>query len=88
MQQAVASLDEIQSVDDVVRLILEIETSEINCVFLGVVDATDSSFVRNLGPFRRTVRRHINYICKEISKVTPSAAAACRKLRDKFQGST
>ncbi len=87
MQQAVATLDEIHSIDDVVRLILQVETSEINCVFLGVIDATDSSFVRNLGPFRRAVKHHIDYICKTISKLTPSAAAACRKLHDKFQGS-
>ena len=87
MQQAVASLDEIESTDDLVRLILQIETSEINPVFMGVVEATDSPFVRNLGPFRRAVRRHIGYICKTISTLTPSAAATCRKLREKFQGS-
>ena len=88
MQQAVASLDEIQSVDDLVGLILRIETSEINSVFMGVVEATDSPFVRNLGPFRRAVRRHIGYICKRISALTPSAAAACRRLHDKLQGSS
>jgi hypothetical protein len=87
MQAAIASLDKIKTLDDVVRLILEIESSEINCVFLGVVDATDSPFVRNLGPFRRAVRQHISYICQKISALTPSAAAACRKLHDKFQGS-
>ncbi len=87
MQQAVASLDEIQSSDDLVRLILHIEGSEMNRVFLGVIKATDSPFVRNLGPFRRAVKRHIGYICKTISKLTPSAAAACRELRVKFQAS-
>jgi hypothetical protein len=87
MQQTVASLDEIQSLDDVVQLILRIETSEINPVFLGVIEATDSPFVRNLGPFRRAVSHHISYICERISALTPSAALACRKLHDKFQGS-
>jgi hypothetical protein len=84
MQQTVASLDKLKSLDDVVRLILQIETSEINPVFMGVVDATDSPFVRNLGPFRRAVKQHIGYICKKISKLTPSAASACRELRKKM----
>ncbi|MGO9113440.1 MAG: hypothetical protein ACLP9L_29770 [Thermoguttaceae bacterium] len=86
MQQAVASLDQIKSMDDVVQLILQIEGSEINHVFLGIVRATDSPFVKKLGPFRRAVKHHINYICKRISRLTPSAALACRDLRAKFQG--
>jgi len=84
IQQAVASLDEIKSVDDVVRLILKIEGSEINSVLMWVIRATDSPFVRNLGPFRRAVKHHIGYICKQISKLTPSAALACRELRKKM----
>ena len=85
MQQAVAALDEIKSLDDVVRLILQIEGSEINRVFLGIVQATDSPFVEKLGPFRRAVKHHIGYICKSISRLTPSAAAACRELRVKMK---
>jgi hypothetical protein len=84
MQQAVASLDEIESLDDVVQLILQIEGSEINRVFLGIIKATDSPFVKKLGPFRRAVKHHIGYICKTISKLTPSAALACRELRSKI----
>ena len=78
MQAAVASLDKIKSVDDVVQLILQIEGSEINQVFMGVIDATDSAFVKKLGPFRRAVRHHINYITKTISSLTPAAASACQ----------
>jgi hypothetical protein len=84
MQQAVASLDKIKSVDDLVQLILQIEGSEINQVFMGVIEATDSPFVRKLGPFRRAVRNHIKYICVTISSLTPAAASACRELRDKL----
>ncbi len=87
MQQTVASLDDIRSMDDVARLILQIETSEINPVFLGVIEATESPFVKNLGPFRRAVSHHVSYICERISTLMPSAALACRKLHDKFQGS-
>lgn len=87
MQQAVASLDEVRSIDDVVRLILVVEGSEIDRVFSGVIKTTDSAFVKKLGPFRRAVRQHIDYICNRISVLVPSAAAACRELRSKFQGS-
>ena len=83
MQQAVASLDEIGCIDDVVRLILTIETSEINPVFMGVVEATDSPFVRKLGPFRRAVAAHRLHL-RETLRIIPSAAAACRELHDKF----
>ena len=84
MQQAVASLETIKSVDDLVQLILQIEGSEINQVFMGVIQATDSAFVRKLGPFRRALRHHIRYICVTISSLTPAAASACRELRDKL----
>lgn len=51
MQQIVASLDQIGSVDDVVRLVIHIETSEINPVFMRLIGATDSPFVKKLGHF-------------------------------------
>ena len=84
LQHAVASLDRIGSIDDVVQLILQVEGSEINRVFLGVVEVTDSPFVKRLGPFRRAVRRHIDYICKRISTLTPSAMLTCRELRARY----
>ena len=85
MQQVVASLDEIESIDDIVRLILLVEGSEIDRVFAGVIEATDAPFVKNLGPFRRAVQSHIDYICNRITALAPSAAAACRELHDKMQ---
>ncbi|MGA2255841.1 MAG: ferritin family protein [Thermoguttaceae bacterium] len=84
MQQAVASLDEVKSIDDMVRLILQVEGSEIDRVFSGVIEATDAPFVKNLEPFRRAVRHHIDYICGRISVLMPSAEAACRELRKKM----
>ena len=53
-------------------------------MFLGIIQATDSSFVKKLGPFRRAVKHHIGYICKTISKLTPSATLACKELRSKI----
>jgi hypothetical protein len=80
MQQTVDSLDQIAGAENVVRLILQIEGSEINRVFLGIIEATDSPFVKKLGPFRRAVKHHIGYICKKLTAITPSAASACHSL--------
>jgi hypothetical protein len=68
-------------------LILQVEGSEIDHVLAGVIAATDSPFVKHLGPFRRAVKQHIDYICLTVSALIPSAAAACRELHGKFQGS-
>ena len=64
MQRTSASLRKIGSVNEITRLILEMEGSEINQVFMGVIEATDSPFVRKLEPFRRAVKQHINYIAR------------------------
>lgn len=85
MQQAVASLDQIESIDDVAQLVLQVEGSEIDAVLSAIIRSTDSPFVRHLGPFRRAVRQHIDYICVTLSALTPSAVPACRDLRAKFK---
>ena len=81
MQEIVASLDKIGSVDDVVRVVMQIETSEINPIFLGVVEATESPFVKTLSPFRTAIRHHVDYICRSVTAFTASGAAASRELR-------
>ncbi len=83
MQEIVASLDKIGSVDDVVRVVMQIETSEINPIFLGVVEATESPFVKTLSPFRTAIRHHVDYICRSVTAFTASGAAASRELRAK-----
>jgi hypothetical protein len=84
MEEIANSLDKIQSADEAMRLVVRIEGSEINSVFLGVIQATDSPFVRQLGPFQKAVRHHIDGICDMIPEVVPSSAQGANELRAKF----
>jgi hypothetical protein len=65
------------------ELALEIESSEINYVFFGVVAATKSDFVRSLQAFHATGREHIEYLCREAATLEPSLADACTVLRER-----
>jgi hypothetical protein len=75
-----------ESLADALRLVIQIENSEIDHVFKGVVTATDSKFVRALGVFRAAGTEHIAFICDRISKLEPDLADECRKLRASHTG--
>jgi hypothetical protein len=81
MSDVEASLQDLDSVADALRLVIQIEASEINQVFGGAVAATDSAFVRNLQVFHTAEAGHITYICDEIPKFEPDLATECRELR-------
>jgi rubrerythrin len=70
----------IDSVAAALRLVIRIESSEINRVFAGAVAATDSSFVRNLQVFQIAGATHLTYICDQIPKFEPDLSAACADL--------
>ncbi len=78
------SLNQIGTLDDALRLAIHIESSEVNHVFLGVVGATDSTFVRNLRPFCHAMEKHVAHICRRIPELAPHLTAACRELRAKL----
>jgi hypothetical protein len=80
MDDVEASLKDLGCVADALRLVIEIERSEINQVFGGAVAATDSAFVRNLRAFQTAETNHINYISDQIQKFEPALAAECRDL--------
>ena len=84
MQAMESSLSGIGSLDDALRLVIQIESSEINEVFHGVVAATDSTFVRKLKPYRDAMGLHIDYICRRMSELAPVLTEACQRLRDQF----
>jgi len=65
------------------ELALEIESSEINYVFFGVVAATKSNFVKSLQAFHNTGCEHIGYLCREVTTLEPSLADACTVLRER-----
>jgi rubrerythrin len=81
MDELEDSLEGRESLADALRLVIQIERSEINHVFQGAVSATDSEFVRALKAFRIASAEHIAYICDRIPKLEPDLAAECRHLR-------
>jgi rubrerythrin len=81
MDEVETSVSERESLTDALRLVIQIESSEINHVFEGIVSATDSEFVRTLRAFQAAEAGHIAYICDRIPKLDPDLAAECRNLR-------
>jgi rubrerythrin len=83
-----SSLEDLDSVTDALRLVLQLEGSEINQVFRGAITATDSRFVRALRAFETAEAKHIAYIADQIPKFEPDLAAECRDLSTAHQGNT
>jgi hypothetical protein len=85
LKEAKESLPSAGSHEKALQIVAEIEFSEINQVFLGVIEATDSGFVRSVAPFRRCVEDHIAFICKWLSRLgRDDILAASKELRAKF----
>ncbi|MBN2476374.1 MAG: hypothetical protein JXB62_17305 [Pirellulales bacterium] len=81
MEQAEASVASIGSVEDALRLVIRIESSEINQTFQAVLAAADSPLVKRLGAFRGAMETHTAYICRRIPELAPHLTLACRELR-------
>ena len=88
MESIESSLKTIDGVADALRLVIEIEGSEVNQVFGSVVAASGSGFVRKILVFQTAAENHIAYICSEIPKLQPDLAEECRELEDRFFVST
>ena len=71
MDEAEAMVPTVNDVDDVMRLVLQIELSEVNHVFLAAMTASNSTFVKNLRPFQTAVETHIAYIASQVSELAP-----------------
>ena len=82
------SLSGRESLADALRLVIQIESSEIDHVLEGAITATDSKFVRALGVFHTAGTEHINFICDRISKLEPDLAEECRNLRASHSSET
>jgi hypothetical protein len=81
MSRAEAALDSLSELDDALRLVVHIETSELDDVFDSVVAASDSEFVRRLQAFQQAGANHVAYICQKIGELAPELAAECQVLR-------
>jgi hypothetical protein len=69
---------------DALRMTIDLEASEINEVFLGVIGASRSEFVRAFGAFRSAELRHIAMIGRTIADLEPTLAPECRDLLVRF----
>jgi hypothetical protein len=79
-----SSMESIKHVADALRLVIEIESSELNQVFGSVVAASGSDFVRKLLVFQMAVEKHIAFVCDEIPELEPDLADECQQLSDRF----
>jgi hypothetical protein len=84
MESIESSLESLDSVTDALRLVIQIEGSEVNRTFERVVAASGSVFVGKVLAFQNAAENHIAYICEEIPKLEPKLAEECRELRDRF----
>ncbi len=81
MREAEVSLGDITSLRQALQLVIEIESSEVNDVFAGVVAAADSDFVRGLRVFHDATARHLEFICRGIARLDPELVATSNVLQ-------
>jgi hypothetical protein len=79
-----SSLASIDSPDKAFRIVLDIESAEINPLFQAIVAASDSAFVKKLRPFHTAIETHISYIVMRLSDLAPPLMTASRELWERF----
>ena len=84
MRDAEISASAIDTLDEALRLVVRIESSEINMVFHGALAASNSAFTRRLAPFKTAIEKHIGYIVTQIVSLAPNLTIVSRELRIKF----
>jgi rubrerythrin len=82
MREAEAQAESLARLSDALRLVIQLESSEINRVYSGIVAASDSDFVRAVRVFHDAGREHIPYISRCIPEMDPELRDACQELRD------
>jgi hypothetical protein len=80
MEEAASSLDSLDGVRSALRLVIQIESSEVNRVFRGVVAAANSDFIRKLEAFQQSTSHHLDYICEQIPQLEPDLSGECREM--------
>ncbi len=80
MGRAEGTLGEIHTLREALLCVIDIESSEINDVFAGVVSASDSCFVQRLRVFQETDTRHLSFICTSIAALDPDLIPASQVL--------
>jgi rubrerythrin len=84
MDETDATVRSIDSVEAALRVVIEIESSEINRVFDAALAATDAAFVRKLEPFRKAMQWHLTFLVDRLGDLAPQLMAETRELRARF----
>ena len=84
MREAESRAESLERLSDALRLVIQLEASEINRVYSGIVAASDSDFVRTMRVFHDAGREHIEYISQCIPEMDPELRDVCRNLRDEY----
>ena len=84
MDATEAAVYTIDSVDATLRLVVQIESSEINEVFHAALVATDAAFVKRLKPFQEAMEAHMSYLAERLPELSPQMILAARELRVRF----
>jgi hypothetical protein len=61
----------VTDVNSLMKLVVQIESSEVNHVFLTMIGACSSPFVKRLRPFRCAVELHLSYIAIQVAELAP-----------------
>jgi len=81
---AEAAVSEVDSVDDALRLVVQVESSEINQIFYAALAATDAAFIKRLKPFQEAMEAHMLYLVERIPELSPQLFLVARELRAKY----
>ena len=84
MREAESRAESLDRLSDALRLVIQLESSEINHVYLGIVAASDSDFVRAVRAFHEAGLDHISYICECIPEMDPELRDLCQDLREEY----
>jgi rubrerythrin len=84
MQEAEAEARYISFLDDALRLVVQIESAEINQVFQSILSASNSVFVKKTAKFRNAIETHISDICRMLPYLAPELTQVSKELREKF----
>jgi hypothetical protein len=86
MDAAEADVAKIDSLEAALRLVVQLESSEINQVFYAALAATDSAFVKRLRPFQEAMEAHMAYLAERLPELSPNMLPACRAMGASFRG--
>ena len=72
MRKAEALVSSVDDLDDAMRLVVQVELSEVNQILLAAMYASSSLFVKRLRPFQKAIETHIRYIAAQLPKLAPN----------------